>query len=509
MAHVFISYDRQDSEVASRLATALRNDGVSVWLDTDHLIPGVDFRHEIRRAIKDASCVVVLWSSTSVTSPWVLDEAKVAYADDKPLLTLRIADVDPPMGFGTLHAAHWDGNLDSDSYRTLKRTIKNRFPEVLLERPTSETAKRPTPVDEDRHPAPDEPEPEDSTLPFPLPTRRLCLIVAGAILLVFLAIAAVARVRFESLVKDMVLIPAGTYSVGYSPEDPLLRVYMGLRDEPHPVYFYTKTETPDAPAPFLLDAHEVTCEEYAEFLRSDGVDLSMHLPAKWDSPDEWDNPSLASQPVVGVTARSAKAYAAWKGKRLPTWHEWIWASLWSTGGYSVDQVPLYPLRRAWGIDELPGEHVNYRESGRMNALPVDAAGVGEFAGIFGQFGNVSEIVVTSDDTALSAGGHHRASWEQWGIPWLAFYLPSITSYSATMGFRCALDAPDSGAVPERMVRVPASPKGLRWVPQDRLVRHADEQDMDPRTLALLLNGIEPQRQIELESGYYLGGCVSY
>jgi hypothetical protein len=45
---VFISYARKDKEVARSLYNDLKNAGVQAWLDTEDLLPGQNWKREIR-----------------------------------------------------------------------------------------------------------------------------------------------------------------------------------------------------------------------------------------------------------------------------------------------------------------------------------------------------------------------------------------------------------------------------------------------------------------------------
>ena len=58
MAHVFISYVRENRDVVDKLATELRERGVVVWLDRNNIDPGVRWREAIKKAIQSGSFFV-------------------------------------------------------------------------------------------------------------------------------------------------------------------------------------------------------------------------------------------------------------------------------------------------------------------------------------------------------------------------------------------------------------------------------------------------------------------
>ena len=74
MARVFLSYSRQDQSSAEAIAAALERHDHDVWWDR-HLEGGSRYASEIEGELKRADAVVVIWSDSSVRSPWVQDEA--------------------------------------------------------------------------------------------------------------------------------------------------------------------------------------------------------------------------------------------------------------------------------------------------------------------------------------------------------------------------------------------------------------------------------------------------
>lgn len=111
--HVFLSYQSEDREKARRLADALERRGWPVWWDRD-IQAGQAFRTVIQRALDGAACGVVLWTSKSIESEWVQEEAQVAKARGI-LIPVLIESVRQPLGFGQVQAADltdWDGQPD-------------------------------------------------------------------------------------------------------------------------------------------------------------------------------------------------------------------------------------------------------------------------------------------------------------------------------------------------------------------------------------------------------------
>jgi hypothetical protein len=102
MAEIFISYERSDRAHAERIAAALEHQGWSVWWDRK-LFGGESFGQTIQQALTDARCVIVLWSTTSVASSWVKDEATEG-AGRGILVPVLIDAVDIPLGFRQIHA---------------------------------------------------------------------------------------------------------------------------------------------------------------------------------------------------------------------------------------------------------------------------------------------------------------------------------------------------------------------------------------------------------------------
>jgi hypothetical protein len=74
---VFISYKREDVAHAERLRKLLEASGFHVWWDMD-IQCGQVWNQVLDDAVRDAGCIVVLWSTLAMKSPWVTHEASRA-----------------------------------------------------------------------------------------------------------------------------------------------------------------------------------------------------------------------------------------------------------------------------------------------------------------------------------------------------------------------------------------------------------------------------------------------
>ena len=62
---VFLSYCHDDDQQVTRLHEALENENMDLWWDKE-ILPGQDWKQEIRRAMKDCDAVVLCLSSKSM-----------------------------------------------------------------------------------------------------------------------------------------------------------------------------------------------------------------------------------------------------------------------------------------------------------------------------------------------------------------------------------------------------------------------------------------------------------
>lgn len=205
-------------------------------------------------------------------------------------------------------------------------------------------------------------------------------------------------------------------------------------------------------APFWIDATEVRVRDYREFLRA----TNATPPMLWAAMDDPANDEL---PVTGVTWFEARAYAVWRGKRLPTHAEWEFAARGSAGRLVpwAEGVPASAERARLG-----GPRPTYREDPaalvalwKANVVAVDALPLGRTPeGVFHLLGNVAEFTgspvigpVRGVTTCIT--GDRWVLGGAWTDPFEGFdlghfdHMPmgaNALSRDVSIGFRCARSA---------------------------------------------------------------------
>jgi TolB-like protein len=118
MADVFVSYTKDDRNIARQFATGLEREGFSVWWD-QAIHAGEAFDRTTEHALAHARAVVVLWSKRSVESDWVRAEATEAKATRR-LVPVMIEPCKRPVIFELIHTADlagWSGDATDTRWR--------------------------------------------------------------------------------------------------------------------------------------------------------------------------------------------------------------------------------------------------------------------------------------------------------------------------------------------------------------------------------------------------------
>jgi hypothetical protein len=93
----FVSYSRADSEFALKLASDLRANGASIWLDQLDIAPGARWDSAIEDALRGAARVIVVLSPKAVASQNVLDEVSFALDEGKAIVPVLVETCAVPM----------------------------------------------------------------------------------------------------------------------------------------------------------------------------------------------------------------------------------------------------------------------------------------------------------------------------------------------------------------------------------------------------------------------------
>jgi TIR domain len=113
----FLSYAREDSEFARKLAADLQALGFRTWLDQSELEVGVDFVDQIKRAIDTADYLLVLMSKRSLRSIWIMKEVELASGKGQGLVVPVLIDKDAaPLVPPHLAQIQWLDLSDPKSY---------------------------------------------------------------------------------------------------------------------------------------------------------------------------------------------------------------------------------------------------------------------------------------------------------------------------------------------------------------------------------------------------------
>jgi tetratricopeptide (TPR) repeat protein len=96
MAHdVFISYSNKDKTTADAICAALEVNGIRCWIAPRDILPGSDWGEAIIDAIHACRAMLLVFSSSSNTSPQIKREVERAVNAGIPVVPVRIEDVLP------------------------------------------------------------------------------------------------------------------------------------------------------------------------------------------------------------------------------------------------------------------------------------------------------------------------------------------------------------------------------------------------------------------------------
>lgn len=128
MADVFLSYARVDREIAEQVKAGLEAAGLSVFFDVEGLDGGDVFPDVLDREVKGAGAVVSLWSTHSLSRPWVKQECSIGLKRKCliPLAIERLGELDVPVAFEGLQQIDFTGfhgRTDGAEWQKLMRAL--------------------------------------------------------------------------------------------------------------------------------------------------------------------------------------------------------------------------------------------------------------------------------------------------------------------------------------------------------------------------------------------------
>jgi|GEM_PF-1882188 len=126
MPDVFLSYKREDRQIAGKLVARLRRVGMDIWWDQD-IPPSAPWEATIERALADAKVVLVCWSQAAVASENVRSEARWAREHGR-LIQVFVGPCQPPLFFGErqgVDLSKWSGSASDPSFKALAASLRD------------------------------------------------------------------------------------------------------------------------------------------------------------------------------------------------------------------------------------------------------------------------------------------------------------------------------------------------------------------------------------------------
>jgi hypothetical protein len=134
---LFLCHAKEDKSEVSALFDKLVDDEADVWFDERSLLPGQNWEHEIRKAIRGSHAVLVCLSNSSTQKRgYVQNEIRVALdiAELEPegaifIIPVRLEKCTVPV---RLNVTHWVDLFENDGYSRLLKALVHRAKSLNL-----------------------------------------------------------------------------------------------------------------------------------------------------------------------------------------------------------------------------------------------------------------------------------------------------------------------------------------------------------------------------------------
>lgn len=122
---VFISYSPMDKPIADAICAGLEAEGIKCWIAPRDVLPGAILQEAIIEAIDTSDIMVVVYSSSSNRSPFVVRELSRAVSKDVIIIPFRIEDVPLSNSMEYLIAVpHWLDALTPPLEKHIKELVR-------------------------------------------------------------------------------------------------------------------------------------------------------------------------------------------------------------------------------------------------------------------------------------------------------------------------------------------------------------------------------------------------
>jgi|GEM_PF-1513208 len=420
---VFISYatekgdsTQSDLPIAEKICSALESRGIRCWMAHRDILPGGDWLNSMIEAVMQSQIMVLVFSSNTNKSPWVVQEVTRTLRENITIIPFRIENVSPMKGLRALEdRCQWMDAFTPPLEKHLDRLVKvvHTYLKKEPEKPLKIVEKKPETVEVDVTKEVKKKE----RIPKRVPKRKW--ILAAVLIIALFAIGIFFKdplmnllhgkpydVRvveskgikveknkkgfWEAQYRDgivMIYIPEGEFIMGSSDgeidEKPSRKVYLDG-------YWIGKTEVSVKQYMKFVNDIKSHCPEWLEKGHKDNIKTGdSGVYKRFGSALEDDN-----YPIVGISWYNAKAYCDWLSQKrvlrfkLPTEAQWEKAARGRDDRKYPWGDPGSYYNGKYYANYNPG---NYKEDGFKYTAPVDSFHQGESTyGLLNVAGNVWE-----------------------------------------------------------------------------------------------------------------------